>query len=231
MNEDIFRGDADDDLQTNSDSLFATEASDLSPPLSDPLEVDYTVTPQDANDNDEEFGEFVSASTDPFKQPVFSTVDNDDEAQSLLTIDSDSGVEFGEIAGTGIVPPVLARLENSTRRIRQAGKNVQYKWRILQGIQLSKIEFKAQPAVVCESPAPTTALEELAEFARVAATTTEVIKQQKANHSAVEAVSLDWVVRPVCFGMPLFTEIPKELIRDLEDYMEAERAAWSDFAV
>ncbi|KAI8943601.1 hypothetical protein NX059_001593 [Plenodomus lindquistii] len=206
--------------------ISSIDRSAAYPTLRDPLDIEA----QEPNIDDEEFGEFFSASTDPFKQPIYSAPDEFSETQSLFNVATDTAVEFGTISGTGLVQPILARLDNPTRLIRQAGKTMERKWQILQDMRLARPQVKDQSSIVLDVPRPKTCLEELAELASEAADTTEAIKQQQARQSAVPPASLDWVMRPVSFATSVPTEVHRQLFRDLEDNVEAERAAWNDSA-
>jgi hypothetical protein len=65
----------------------------------------HQVVPTDADD--EEFGEFVEASTDPLKRPIYDTTERADETLELLNNKSaPDWEESGIFVGTGLVEPV-----------------------------------------------------------------------------------------------------------------------------
>ncbi|KAH9882940.1 hypothetical protein J1614_000306 [Plenodomus biglobosus] len=98
-------------------------------------------------------------------------------------------------------------------------------------MRLRQLESRDESAAVFDPPAPQISLEKLAKLARESSSTTTTIKQQQTRHREFAADSLDWVMRPVSFATPVSKEIQQELYRDLEQNVEAERAAWNDLAL
>ena len=75
---------------------------------------------------DDDFGDFQSASTDPFKQPIYAQ-HNVDETKSLLNAESDPDIQIGVFQGTGLVEPLRLGLDSSTRWLRHMGKATNWK--------------------------------------------------------------------------------------------------------
>ncbi|KAF1844935.1 uncharacterized protein K460DRAFT_354797 [Cucurbitaria berberidis CBS 394.84] len=69
-------------------------------------------------DQDDDFGAFQSASTDPFKQPIY-TQHQVDETENLLNAESNPDIQVGVFVGTGLVEPLRAGLDKRTRALRR----------------------------------------------------------------------------------------------------------------
>jgi hypothetical protein len=119
---------------SRSSDVQDTELTEPSPP------------PPSPDSDEEEFGDFVSASTDPFKQPVYSFYPPDEnETLELLNPTSDSGL----FESSGLIEPVRASLDTSTRSLRRAGKLALRKLQIMR-------EKKAMPSAMATDSSQTT---------------------------------------------------------------------------
>jgi hypothetical protein len=103
--------------------LSATASSAVTSASSSSSDVHDT----EPTDSDEEFGDFVSAPSDPFKQPIYTSalpihLPDEDETLELLNTNSAPEWQTGIFVGTGLVEPVRASLDTSTRGLRRAGK-------------------------------------------------------------------------------------------------------------
>ncbi|KNG50353.1 hypothetical protein TW65_92828 [Stemphylium lycopersici] len=74
--------------------------------------------------DEEEFGDFVGGSTDLFKRPIYNASEDVDETLELLNTRFTPEWQTGFFVGVGLVEPVRARLDTSTRNLRKAGKLV-----------------------------------------------------------------------------------------------------------
>jgi hypothetical protein len=68
---------------------------------------------------DEEYGEFVEASTDPLKRPIYDTTEQEDETLELLNSKSAPKWETDTYVGMGIVEPVRAGIDMTTRKVKK----------------------------------------------------------------------------------------------------------------
>ncbi|KAL1795508.1 hypothetical protein ACET3X_005732 [Alternaria dauci] len=90
--------------------------------------VDEPSTTPDANQteaakpDDEEYGEFVEASTDPLKRPLYDTTEQDDENRGLLDSKSRPVWEAECYIGMGLVEPVTAGVGIATRRVNHMAR-------------------------------------------------------------------------------------------------------------
>lgn len=69
---------------------------------------------------EDDFGDFQSAPTDPFKQPIYAQHEVD-ETETLLISESDPTIQIGVFLGAGLVEPMRLGLDKSTRMLRRAG--------------------------------------------------------------------------------------------------------------
>ncbi|KAH7073608.1 hypothetical protein BKA63DRAFT_37376 [Paraphoma chrysanthemicola] len=76
--------------------------------------------PTDPTEDDEEFGDFQDASSDPFAQPVF-VADDWDESDACLP-NAEPPQEHGLFEGLGLVEPIHVRFDETSRELRRAGK-------------------------------------------------------------------------------------------------------------
>ena len=91
-------------------------------PLDEPsttLDANQTET---AKPDDEEYGEFVEASTDPLKRPTYDTTEQDDETLGLLDNRSRPVWEVECYVGMGMVEPVTASIGMATRKVKQMAR-------------------------------------------------------------------------------------------------------------
>jgi hypothetical protein len=164
-------------------------------------------TSNDIND-DGEFGEFQSASTNPLKQPIYSFEQDDDTSTLLSKPDLE---QTGIFTGLGLVQPMHAHLDASTQGLRRAGKLV------LRQLQLKRESerLNLNNATVMAGPRHA----ELRELARVLA------NEGNRAHRGMSPGAIDGVVRPVIFG---HVEVQREVAERLDGMVEAEKKAWND---
>jgi hypothetical protein len=130
----------DDSCHSPTISTEQTEQTDATSPTTPPA-------PEAAPEDEEEFGDFVSASTDPFKQPIFNATEDIDETLTLLTSRSVPECRTGIFAGNGLVEPVRARFDNSTRSLRQVGKSALHNFQMVRWEKRVKIPAKEKVPV------------------------------------------------------------------------------------
>ena len=98
-----------------SSTVAIEEVRQNDPSMSHPSEA----STNEIEDDEEEFGEFQSASTDPSKQPIYDVVPDDDNSTLLSHPDPE---QTGIFTGFGLVQPLHAHRDVSTKGLRRAGK-------------------------------------------------------------------------------------------------------------
>jgi hypothetical protein len=203
---------ADDESSASSSS----SSSDI--PETEPTEAD----------DDEEFGAFVSASADTFKQPVCTSalpfnLQEEDEALELLNTSSVPEWQTGIFVGSGIIEPVYAGLDTSTRNLRRAGKLALRKLQTMREKKMLDAQERAPhlfKAMQVDVEEPTKAIiYDKVENEYLPATAPVISKHP-----------LDGVMRPVSFAEPSFAKpsfpSPQQLT-EIDKMIEDEREVWS----
>ncbi|KAF1834643.1 hypothetical protein BDW02DRAFT_598040 [Decorospora gaudefroyi] len=195
-----------------------------------------------AEDENEEFGDFVSAPTDPFKQPVYSCPPDSDEDEtcsllnphsspslhtpaaspdstlSLLTTTSPHEIVHGIFAGYGLVAPVHASLDTSTRALRRAGKLALRRLQILRENRTRDAVEKAKELCKDDTAATEADIRELANVLVNVRREYEVGLGERHMDR-----KMDGIVRPVGIVEP---KRRPQLGAEIEDMLETEREAW-----
>jgi len=189
--------------------------------------IDGLKDPPNEADEDEEFGEFVAASANPFEQHAPCAIENEDESQPLLNPASKSSVQDDVFVGFGLILPTFARLDLRTRHVRRAGSTAKRAWQNLHGQQFDQRQRRestpttsafARPAIV-EDP-----MEGIQGTVRYTAASVP----HEAERSVYATGPLLGPMRPVSFARPSRQDVQNALVREMEDELEAKRAAWTD---
>jgi hypothetical protein len=149
---------------------------------------------------DDEFGDFVTASTDPLKRPIYEATDERDETQGLLNHYSAPVWESDTYIGMGIVEPVIAGIGTSKQTVLRARKLAGWK---LNGSRAGMIleEHKRKRLQMMENTA--------------VSGKTDSNKYIETPRTVPSALARNGVMRPVSFTEPAIDEL-----------METERKVW-----
>jgi hypothetical protein len=170
-------------------------------------------------EDDEEFGDFQSASADPFAQPIYATHDEDESDACLPK--SEPPQSSSVFAGLGLLEPVHARFDEASRGLRRAGKLWLRKLKlerdgiilkhvtVLSGGQLAELWSQAD-ALDNASPSQVSNVE----------------KEDTAN-SIPCTPDMNGVMRPVSFISPHTSEEQREVVQEMDSLVEEEKQAWT----
>ncbi|CAI9631364.1 unnamed protein product [Alternaria burnsii] len=192
-------------------------------PLDEPsttLDANQTET---AKPDDEEYGEFVQASTDPLKRPIYDTTEQDDETLGLLDNWSRPMWEVECYVGIGMVEPVTASIGMATRRVKQMARwkrndnranIIVAEWKRKRTQTIGRGTISTVAAAAAAAAAPSSAGEDSAQLATipVRAVSNQYLQTPRATPSISD---LNGVIRPVRFAGSAIDEM-----------VETERTAW-----
>ena len=189
-------------------------------PLDEPSTTSDANQTETAKPDDEEYGEFVEASTDPLKRPIYDTTEQDDETLGLLGNRYRPVWEVECYVGMGMVEPVTASIGMATRRVKQMARwkrndtranmiVAEWKRKRVQMIGRGTISTAAAAAA-----APSSAGDDSAQLATipVRAVSNQYLQTPKATTSTSD---LNGMIRPVRFAGSAIDEM-----------VETERTAW-----
>jgi len=174
-----------------------------------------------AEPDEEEFGDFVEASTDPYKQPVYNASEDVDETLELLNTRSAPEWQTGFFVGVGLVEPVRARLDTSTRNLRKAGKLALRRLNMEREQNLPDTKGTENTEDTDKSPSATQngVFEPNQVFAGL-----DMYEYVESARPATPNRPLNGVMRPVSFSRPESEELQR--IGAMDDIMAEERRIW-----
>jgi hypothetical protein len=177
--------------------------------------------PTEPTDSDEEFGDFVSAPTDPFKQPIYTSalpfyLPDEDETLELLHTNSAPEWQTGIFVGHGLIEPVRASLDTSSRSLRRAGKLALRKLQIMREKKLLEMQERAPHLFrTTQEDQPSQ------ELPKAIPRNNTVNEYLSGKAPLIVKHPLDGVVRPVGFAKPSSTDLA-----EIDEMMEDERSVW-----
>jgi hypothetical protein len=213
--------DALDEAQAVQNAWNDEESATASSAVTSASSSSSDVQDTEPTDSDEEFGDFVSAPTDPFKQPIYTSalpihLPDENETLELLTTTSAPEWQTGVFVGHGLVEPVRASLDTSTRSLRSAGKLALRKLQIMREKKLLEMQERAPHLF-----RTTQQDEQVREMSKVIVRDGTVNEYLPARAPVVVKHPLDGVVRPVGFAKP-----PSTGLAEIDKMMEDERSVW-----
>ncbi|KAF2022891.1 hypothetical protein EK21DRAFT_82075 [Setomelanomma holmii] len=173
----------------------------------------YTST-ETKEDDDEEFGEFQSASVDPFAQPVY-IVREYDEADACLS-KTEPEPEQSVFVGFGLVQPVHARFDDASRGLRRAGKL----W--LRMVNHGRAKKAIENITLAAEAQVRSAFEDSVTIPIVP------VEDDQVQSAPSSPALLDGVMCPVSFASTSITEVQHDAARAVESLIEEEKQAWID---
>jgi hypothetical protein len=201
---------------TTEDHADESSASSASSASSSSSTSDVQETEPTEADEDEEFRDFVCESTDPLKQPVYSSyLPDEDQTLELPNVNSAPEWQTGIFVGHGLIEPVRASLDTSTRSLRRAGKLALRKLQIMREKKILDARERA--------PHLFQATQE-----DVEEPTEAIVHDKPANEYLPQATHiilkhpLDGIVRPVSFAQVSSTN--QQQFADINKVIEDERS-------
>jgi hypothetical protein len=179
-----------------------------------------TLQTEPLDPNDDEFGEFVIASTDPFKRPIYNATEDENETLELLNPKSAPDGQTNTFIGMGIVEPVRAGISMSTRTVLRARKLAP--WKLNSNREKTTVEVEQKRKRLQSNRAPTATLPtsspEKEHIARAAATLTkaDLNEYMPIPRTTTLVSDMTGVMRPVSFTRLAIDEL-----------IETERTAWA----
>ncbi|KAG9195708.1 hypothetical protein G6011_00829 [Alternaria panax] len=174
--------------------------------------------------DDEEYGEFVEASTEALEQPIYDTTEEDDEMLGLLDSRSAPVWEAESYIGIGIVEPVYAGVNMAARSVRNMARwkrndtranmiVAEWKRKRTQRVGRAAVSIAAAAAAAAAA-APSPAKDDAAAPATSPA---RAVSNQylEAPRAATSNSNMNGVMRPVHFAGSAIDEL-----------VETERSAW-----
>ena len=167
--------------------------------------------------NDEDFGDFVTASTDPLKRPIYHATENEDETQGLLNSYSAPVWEADTYVGMGLVEPVIAGIGMFKRTVLPARNLATWKLNKSRAQMIIEEHKKRRLQKPVISATPTPAPSPTKKGATGVATSSfgaDYNQYLDTYSSSISASDLNGVMRPVSLTAPI------------DELMETERKAW-----
>lgn len=167
--------------------------------------------------NDEDFGDFVTASTDPLKRPIYHATENEDETQGLLNSYSAPVWEADTYIGMGLVEPVIAGIGMFKRTVLPARNLATWKLNKSRAQMIIEEHKKRRLQKPVVSATPTPAPSPTKKGATGVATSSfgaDYNQYLDTYSSSISASDMNGVMRPVSFTEPI------------DALMETERKAW-----
>ena len=197
-------------------SLSSVSEAVLLPTNESPPQPD-TLQSKPTDLNDDGFGDFVTASTDPLKRPIYDTTENEGETQGLLNSFSAPVWETDTYIGMGLVEPVIAGIGMFKRTVLPARNLATWKLNKSRMEMLVEEHKKRRLQKPMISTTPTPAPSPTKKDATRPATSsigTELDQYLDTYRTVISASDLNGVMRPVNFTEPI------------DALMETERKAW-----
>jgi len=197
-------------------SPYSVSETVLPPTNGSPLQPG-TSQSKPTNLNDEDFGDFVTASTDPLKRPIYDTTDNESETQGLLNSFSAPVWEADTYIGMGLVEPVIAGIGMFKRTVLPARNLATWKLNKsrAQMIMEEHKKRRLQKRVVSATPTPAPSPTKKGATGVTTSSFGADYNQYLDTHSRdISASDLNGVMRPVSLTAPI------------DELMETERKAW-----
>jgi hypothetical protein len=163
--------------------------------------------PTEPTDSDEEFGDFVSAPTDPFQQSIYTSalpfyLPDEDETLELLNTHSAPEWQTSIFVGTGLIEPVRASLDTSTRSLRRAGKLALRKLQNMREKKLLEMQERAPHLFRA-----TQEDQQLPEVLKAVSRDNTVNEYLPGKAPVIVKHPLDGVVRPVSYAKSPSTDL------------------------
>ncbi|KAH7089825.1 hypothetical protein FB567DRAFT_619158 [Paraphoma chrysanthemicola] len=175
--------------------------------------------PTDPTEDDEEFGDFQEASSDPFAQPIF-VADDWDESDACLP-NAELQQEHGLFEGLGLVEPIYARFDETSRELRRAGKL----WLRMLRLGREEVGLNNVTALSCgrraDQPVEANDLNDKASNHQMSP------MEEDMEASASCPLDLNGTLRPVTFVCPRIRDAQQEMAKEMGNMVEAERQAWA----
>ncbi|KAI4621343.1 uncharacterized protein J4E87_006556 [Alternaria ethzedia] len=169
------------------------------------------------NLKDEDFGDFVTASTDPLKRPIYDTTENEDETQGLLNSFPAPVREADTYVGMGLVEPVIAGIGMFKRTVLPARNLATWKLNKSRAQMIIEEHKKRrlQKPVISATPTPAPSPTKKGATGVTTSSFGADYNQYLDTHSRdISASDLNGVMRPVSLTAPI------------DELMETERKAW-----
>jgi hypothetical protein len=179
-----------------------------------------TLQTETLDPNDDEFGEFETASTDPFKRPIYDATEDENDTLELLNPKSVPEWQANTFVGMGIVEPVRAGISMSTRTVLRVRKLAP--WKLNSSREKTTIEVEQKRKRLQTNRAPTATFPasspEKEHVARAAVSLIEADSNEymEVPKTKTSVSDMNRVMRPVRFtGLAI------------DELIETERTAWA----
>jgi hypothetical protein len=224
LDHDAWAKDSSDAPQTTSTSRCdgsqaseaASQISSASSISSGPLQIPLEVL---VKDDDEEFGDFQSASTDPFAQPIYATHDEDESDACLRG--SEPSQSSSVFAGLGLVEPVHARFDEASRGLRRAGKL----W--LRKLKLERDEIILKHVTVLSGGQLAELWTRADALNDASSSQVSTVEKEDTANSIPCTPDMNGVMRLVSFTPPHTSGKQREIVQEMDSLVEEEKQAWT----
>lgn len=181
--------------------------------------------PTDA-DNEDDFGEFVTAPTNPPEESFFNSKRHEMEKLPLLCNECKPNSQDGIFAGRGLVEPLWTKSDTFTRGLRRAGRMMAQKLRLAESKMVGE-ERKTQTTgleAISLSEATYKDMQDLSTGwteEHIMTQGQRALTRQIVRPSA-GSPSLNGIGRPVSLARPRSNSDQQEVWKNIEVLMEAE---------
>jgi hypothetical protein len=170
-------------------------------------------------EDDEEFGDFQSASADPFAQPIYATHDEDESDACLPK--SEPPQSSSVFAGLGLLEPVHARFDEASRGLRRAGKL----W--LRKLKLERVEIILKHVTVLSGGQLAELWSQADALDNASHSQVSNVEKEDTANSIPCTPDMNGVMRPVSFISPHTSEEQREVVQEMDSLVEEEKQAWT----
>tara|TARA_R110002003_G_scaffold141_19_gene13015 strand:+ start:24636 stop:25421 length:786 start_codon:yes stop_codon:yes gene_type:complete len=193
-------------------SKLSSASSIPSGPLQTPPEVLV-------KEDDEVFGDYQSASTDPFAQPIYTTHDEDESETCLPKSEPPQSPSL--FAGLGLVEPVHVRFDEASRGLRRAGKL----W--LRKLKLERDEIILKHVTVLSGGQVAELWTRADALNDASPSQVSTVEKEDTANSIPCTPDMNGVMRPVSFTSPHASENHREVVQAMDSLVEEEKQAWT----